>query len=235
VTSVQLASIEQAFKNLRQKFPQFWNADYQPNAKESDAYGEYRLLQKARSEIIKRITKRVTRDFNRDILPRLRYSADLFAKKAKQEKKRDHPVRAAICAAIASRFNPDDKTLKEIVQSLGEANELASWLPPQTRFRTWGSDDRRAFLTVFVQKQDLTVAQKQFILDPGNGGRPATGTTREVAAEALELHKKGGSCRSWRKIEEKLLPRRNYQKPGQAVRSEVQHLNRALSRFRISV
>jgi hypothetical protein len=138
--------------------------------------------------------------------------------------KRGHPVRAAIYKTVASRWNrnPSDKTLAE----------LASWLPPLSRFKKWDHNARKAHQTLFVQNQNLSVEQKQFILASLNRrGRPGTGTAREVAVEAKELHMKGWS---WRKIEKKLLPGRNYQNPGQAIRCEVQHLNRVLSRFQIS-
>jgi hypothetical protein len=137
---------------------------------------------------------------------------------ARKEKRKGHPMIAALYEAIADRLDPHQAISENFLQRLEEVTTLADWIPRSSALRHESQKLTKAKLTIAAQVQGWDDATKLSVLALlTRHGRPAT--ARGATVEAWELrHLKG---MSWANIERQVLSGWNYANPGDTIRREV--------------
>jgi hypothetical protein len=158
---------------------------------------------------------------------------DGYRRAAISATKKEHAVEATILFHLAARLSAPGDTLEAIAQTLGEVNELNSWLPIPSKHRSRCVIERKAWQIRFIRDLKVSPPNERLLISSAtqSPGRPAE--TRGVAVRAMESRNKG---QNWKQIEERLLPhRRGAKNLGRSINREVQLLKNVLDRYGVSL
>jgi hypothetical protein len=156
-------------------------------------------------------------------------AVDGYHRSAISATKKGNVVEAAILFHLAARLSAPGDTLEALGQTLAELDELSSWLPIPSRHRNRRHVERKGWQISFIRSLKVNPANEELLISSATQapGRPAE--TRGVAVRALEFHNNG---KSWKQIEESLLPhRRGTKNLGRSINREVQLLKNVLDRY----
>jgi len=158
---------------------------------------------------------------------------DSYRRAATLATKRGDAVEAAILFHLATRLSAPGNTLEALAETLGELNELSSWLPIPSKHRSRCRVERKAWQIRFIRGLKVSPTNECSLISSAtqSPGRPAE--TRGVTVRAMESRNKG---QNWKQIEKRLLPhRRGAKNLGRSINREVQLLQNVLDRYGVNL